>query len=157
LAQEESSSSSSVIVGELIFESKGKMVSQRVINQENSNELPKIEISYLGNGYLNDVGNVTETWTFVDIHLSRGIKHRVGHGVITSIDGKEISTATELGRGFLDEDGKMNYPGARFFTTQSSGKMAFLNQIVGITHWEADNSGNYFFECGNGNNNHKSI
>jgi hypothetical protein len=68
LAQEESSSSSSVIVGELIFESKCKMVSQRVINQENSNELPKIEISSLGNGYLNDVGNVTETWTFVDIH-----------------------------------------------------------------------------------------
>jgi hypothetical protein len=145
LAQAETFSYNAV-VGELIFESEGEIVNQRVIDHEYRNELPKIESSYSGNGYLNGVGNVTEIWTLVDTQMSSGITQGLGHGVITSTDGKGISTVTELGRGFLGEGGEMNYPGARFFTTQSSGKMAFLNQIVGLTHWEVDNSGNYFFK-----------
>ena len=68
---------------------------------------------------------MTYIWTFVDIHKPSGITQGVDHRVITSIDGNEISTATELGRGFLGDDGEMNYPGDGFLLTNQVQRSLF--------------------------------
>ena len=44
------------------------------------------------------IGNVTETWTFVNTHLSNNIIQGIGKGVIMTDDGNAVATSTELGR-----------------------------------------------------------
>ena len=130
------------MLGELIYESTGKIVSQKVVDTRDINSLSaKVELSYSGSGYMQGIGNVTETWTFVNTHLSNNIIQGIGKGVIITDDGNAVATATELGRGFQMSPETMVYPGARVFSTDSNGKLAFLNE--GITKWEVDSLGNY--------------
>ena len=132
------------MLGELIYESTGKIVSQKVVDTGDINSLSaKVELSYSGSGYMQGIGNVTETWTFVNTHLSNNIIQGIGKGVIMTDDGNAVATATELGRGFHMSPETIVYPGARVFSTDSNGKLAFLNELVGVTQWEVDNLGNY--------------
>ena len=132
------------MLGELIYESTGKIVSQKVVDTGDINSLSaKVELSYSGSGYMQGIGNVTETWTFVNTHLSNNIIQGIGKGVIMTDDGNAVATATELGRGFHMSPETIVYPGARVISTDSNGKLAFLNELVGVTEWEVDNLGNY--------------
>ena len=132
------------MLGELIYESTGKIVSRRVVDIGDINSLSaKVELSYSGSGYMLGIGNVTETWTFVNTHLSNNIIQGIGKGVIITDDGNAVATATELGRGFHMSPETIVYPGARVFSTDSNGKLAFLNELVGVTQWEVDSLGNY--------------
>lgn len=122
------------ILGELIYETKGKIMGQRVADIGNSNNddhdgLAKVEVSYSGKGYIKGVGNVSETWTFVNTHLLNGITQGAGKGIITSDDEKGVVTATVLGRGFNLEPGKIVYPGARFF------QPILVVNLVFLTRW----------------------
>lgn len=58
------------MLGELIYESSGKIVSQKVVDTGDIYyPSAKVELSYSGSGYMQGIGNVTETWTFVNTHL----------------------------------------------------------------------------------------
>ena len=132
------------MLGELIYESTGKIVSRRVVDNGDINSLSaKVELSYSGSGYMLGIGNVTETWTFVNTHLSNNIIQGIGKGVIMTDDGNGVATATELGRGFHMSPETIVYPGARVFSADSNSKLAFLNELVGVTQWEVDSLGNY--------------
>ncbi len=132
------------MLGELIYESTGKIVSQKVVDiGDINNPSAKVELSYSGSGYMQGIGNVTETWTFVNTHLSNNITQGIGKGVIMTDDGNGVATATELGRGFHMSPESIVYPAARVFSTDSNGKLAFLNELVGVTQWEVDSLGNY--------------
>jgi hypothetical protein len=132
------------MLGELIYESTGKIVSQKVVDTGDINgALAKVELSYSGSGYMQGIGNVTETWTFVNTNLPNNITQGIGKGVIMTDDGNGVATATELGRGFHVSPETIVYPGARVFSTDSNGKLAFLNELVGVTQWEVDSLGNY--------------
>lgn len=94
--------------GELVYKGKGKIVSQEVIvldslqqTGEDNNEIgiPKIKISYSGTGNILGVGNITETWTFVNTHRPDGIIQGRDNGAIITEDRNEVATAIELGRG----------------------------------------------------------
>ena len=52
------------MLGELIYESSGKIVSQKVVDT-GDDPSAKVELSYSGSGYMQAIGNVTETWTLV--------------------------------------------------------------------------------------------
>jgi hypothetical protein len=132
------------MLGELIYESSGKIVSQKVVDTGDIYYLSaKVELSYSGSGYMQGIGNVTETWTFVNTHLKNNITQGIGKGVIMTDDGNGVATATELGRGFHMSPESIVYPGARVFSADSNGKLAFLNELVGVTQWEVDSLGNY--------------
>ena len=104
------------MLGELIYESTGKIVSRRVVDTGDINSLSaKVELSYSGSGYMLGIGNVTETWTFVNTHLSNNIIQGIGKGVIITDDGNAVATATELGRGFHMSPETIVYPGDGFF------------------------------------------
>ena len=130
------------MLGELIYESSGKIVSQKVVDT-GDDPSAKVELSYSGSGYMQGIGNVTETWTFVNTHLKNNITQGNGKGVIMTDDGNGVATATELGRGFHMSPESIVYPGARVFSTDSNSKLAFLNELVGVTQWEVDSLGNY--------------
>ena len=132
------------MLGELIYESSGKIVSQKVVDTGDIyNPSAKVELSYSGSGYMQGIGNVTETWTFVNTHLRNNITQGIGKGVFMTDDGSRVATATELGRGFHMSPETIVYPGARVFSADSNGKLAFLNELVGVTQWEVDSLGNY--------------
>jgi hypothetical protein len=132
------------MLGELIYESSGKIVNQKVVDTGDIyNPSAKVELSYSGSGYMQGIGNVTETWTFVNTHLINNITQGIGKGVILTDDGNGIATATELGRGFHMSPETIVYPGARVFSADSNGKLAFLNELVGVTQWEVECLGNY--------------
>ena len=99
------------MLGELIFESTGKIVSQRVISVENG--IPKVEFTATGSGTTRGNIDVTETWTYWTIQRPDGTSTGKGHGVMMTPDG-EVATATGRGEGKRTETGKIRYPGVIF-------------------------------------------
>jgi hypothetical protein len=129
------------MLGELIYESKGKITGQLILSVENG--IPKVEVSISGNGIFNGNLDVTETWTYWTIQRPDGTSYGEGKGVIMTKDGSEVATATGHGEGKMTDAGKMKYPGAIFFETSSKNKLAFLNHLIGVNEYEVDASGNY--------------
>lgn len=129
------------MLGELIFESKGKITGQRVLSVENG--IPKLEISISGTGKFNGNIEVTENWTYWTIQRLDGTTFGEGHGIIMAKDGSEVATATGHGEGKMTDSGKMRYPGAILFETSSKNKLASFNHLIGLSEYEVDASGNY--------------
>jgi hypothetical protein len=65
-----------------------------------------------------------------------------GQGVITTKNGQEMPSWTGQGFG-TSNTGKIRFGGSIFFRTASSGgKLSFLNHLVGVFEFEADEKGN---------------
>jgi hypothetical protein len=129
------------MLGELIYESKGKITGQRVLSVENA--LPKIELSIKGKGTLNGSTEVNEIWTYWNMERSNGITYGEGQGVLTTVDGSEVATATGRGIGKLTNSGPIRWHGTIFFLTNSNDRLAFLNYLIGVNEDEVDASGSY--------------
>jgi hypothetical protein len=130
---------SSNIEGHLIYDVHGKIVAQKMINSTAQ------EVSYAGVGRFTNGVDVTEVWTFVNSHTPGGAIQGVGHGMLKTVGNKEIAIAKGYGRG-LTEVGKVVYPTAQLYGTNSTGRLAFLKDIVGFSEWQVDNSGNYSYK-----------
>jgi hypothetical protein len=64
--------------------------------------------------------------------------------VITTRDGSE-EMATETGRGIghlIDGGKKVKFRGSFFYSTSSTGKLAFLNNMIGVFEYEGNQPGN---------------
>jgi len=129
------------MLGQLLFESKGRITGQRLLSVENG--IPKFEVSISGSGIFTGSLEVTETWTYRVIQRHDGTSYGKGKGVIMTKDGREVATATGYGEGKTVEPGKMRYVGAIFYETYSENKLAFLNHLVGLSEYEVDALGNY--------------
>jgi hypothetical protein len=81
-----------LMLGELLFESKGKITSQRVLSVENG--IPKLEISIAGTGIFTGSQEVTTTWTYWVIQRPDGTSYSQGQGVLMTKDGRDVATAT---------------------------------------------------------------
>ena len=133
------------MLGELLFESKGKITGQRVLSVENG--IPKFEVSIAGTGIFTGSLEVTTTWTYWAIQRPDGTSNSEGQGVIMTKDGREMATATGRTEGKMVESGKMRYVGAIFYETHSENKLAFLNRLIGVNEYEVDALS---LGCGNG-------
>jgi hypothetical protein len=129
------------MLGDLLFESRGRITSQRVLSVENGN--PKFEISISGTGIFTGSLEVTTSWTYWAIQRPDGTSHSQGQGVVMTKDGHEVATATGRGEGRRYERGKMRYVGALFYETNSKNKLAFLNHLIGVNEYVVDAQGNY--------------
>lgn len=132
------------MLGELIFESTGKIVGQHVLSVENG--ILKLEITAAGSGTIRGGTEMTETWTYWTIQRSDGTSAGEGQGMMMTRDG-EVATATGRGEGKKNETGKIRYPGVIFFTTNAKDKLAFLNHMIGVNEYEVGESGGYTFKC----------
>ena len=129
------------MLGQLLFESKGKIIGQRVLSVENGN--PKRETSIEGTGVFTGSLEVTTIWTYWSIQRPDGTSYSQGEGVIATKDGREVATATGHAEGKMVDLEKMRYVGAIIYETHSENKLAFLNHLVGVHEFEVDSSGNY--------------
>jgi hypothetical protein len=132
------------MLGELIFGSTGKIVSQRVVSVENG--IPKLEFTATGSGTIRGNLQVAETWTYWTMQRPDGTSGGKGQGIIMTKDG-DVVTATGRGEGKRTESGKIRYPGVIFFKTDTKDKLAFLNHMIGVNEYEVDELGGYTFKC----------
>jgi len=115
-----------------------KTTGQRVLDVNNPNG-PTLETSFsdFGAGMIKGIGNATTIGTIVNSFRPGGALYSHGQGVTTTNDG-EMATWTEQGIGHFTKQGKVVFHGIRIFSTPSTGKLAFLNSLVGVLYTEAD-------------------
>jgi hypothetical protein len=116
-----------------------KPIDQRVISTANG-ITPQIETTYIKNGTIKGVGNVTDlhTWTNtapVPPATSRfpGMNHDVGQGVLTTADGQDMATWIGYGIGRSNINGTITYHDIILFNTNSTGRLAFLKNLEGLS------------------------
>ena len=124
------------MLGELITELKGKMTGRRVLDVEG----PTIESSVSTSGSVKGT-EVNESITYVARSLSAGVLHGKGQGVIMAGE-SEMATFAGEGVGRITPSG-IRWRGAGLYRTSSTGKLSFLNNIVGVFEAEVDNEGNF--------------
>ncbi len=128
-----------MVLGELIIEDRGKITGQRVL--EIGEAGPKIESSFTADGkYKGTQG--TDIGTYYSIPRLGGAMYGEGQGVITTKDAQEMATWTGQGIGRFTGPGRISFRGSLFFITSSTGKLSFLNNLVGVFEYEVDELGN---------------
>jgi hypothetical protein len=124
------------MLGELIYESKGKIMGQRVLDTEG----PKIETSFSASGTYK--GNeVVEIATYWNIAKSPGLLYGEGHGILMINGGTESATWQGAGTGKITSAGKISFRGAIYFFTNSLERFASLNGAVGVYEFETHEDG----------------
>ena len=130
------------MLGDLIYEAKGKVTAIRVLDIECA--IPKTAITITQNGTLKGGIEATNTVTYWNIPRPGGAYYAECKGVfMTKDDPSEMATWT--GEGIAHYSGqKRRDVGSIFCRTSSTtdNKLAFLNNIVGVFEYEADEMGN---------------
>jgi hypothetical protein len=126
-----------VIAQSPFYESKvWKLIGQAVSN----NAAPQVQVSIVENGTMKGVGNVTNLETWWDTYKTPTIINALGRGILTTKDGQMATwTAQDVGRINLNT-GITTYNGIMFFNTNSTGSLAFLNNLAGLHITQTDNS-----------------
>jgi hypothetical protein len=127
-------------LGEQIQESRGKITGRRVLNVEG---IPKMETSFMMEGNYRGT-TCTDVGTYTAM-LEDGVLHGEGQGIVTTKDGQGIASWTGQGVGRFTGPGKVSFRGALYYRTPSAsegGKLSFLNTMVGVFEYEADEMGN---------------
>jgi hypothetical protein len=128
------------MLGDLIYEHKGKITSQRVLDVEGA----KMETSFSGSANYRGTDG-TEIGTYSTIYRSEGVLYGEGQGVITTKDG-EIATWTGSGIGKFTGQGKIRFHGPLLYRTISAGKLAFLNNLIGVYETQIDENQNFTYK-----------
>jgi hypothetical protein len=124
-------------LGEPFFVEEGKVTVQKEIGSN------RTQSTYTGNGTMNGNIEVTNTGNLVSVSKGNNLSFEQGQGVIATKDGSETANYTLIGvfngTAFL---------GAQAYSTNSTGGLSFLNNILGIIiiKGEQDGSGNYAAE-----------
>jgi hypothetical protein len=129
------------MLGDLIYEAEGELMNMRVISVEEGR--PKIEVTILQSGLLRGI-EVTNIVTYSSIPREQGgAIYTEGKGVIMTKNSDDNNeTATWTGQGIAHYSGQTRRDvGSIFCRTSSNGKLAFLNNMVGVFEYEADESG----------------
>ena len=108
---------------------------QRVLDIEERECIPKIEVSISGSGRFRGI-EVAEVWTYYSLHRDDGSIYGEGKGVIMTKNRNELATATGRSIGKHTKSGKMRYAGTQFYRTNSPRKLAFLNNLVAVIEYE---------------------
>ena len=92
-----------------------------------------------------EVLRVQEIGTYCTIYRPEGVLYGEGQGVITSKEG-EIATWTASGIGRFTGQGKIRFHGPLFYRTLSTGKLSFLNNLVGVYETQIDENQNFSYK-----------
>lgn len=124
------------IFGEPIYKETSRQSSNSIVlNAEDG--IIKTQDSYTATGILKDVGNVTDKSNFITTYQSDSgnTSTSTGKGIITTKDG-EIATYTGQDLGITDKNGTDTYRGILIFQTDSDGKLAFLDNLIGLYEYK---------------------
>jgi hypothetical protein len=131
------------MLGDIIYEQKGKISGYRVLDTEG----PTIETTITGTGIINEieVTDIVTYWskpssTSSSLQNDEKVFYAEGQGVISTKDG-EMATWKGYGIGRYNGRNRTDR-GSVFFKTSAKGKLAFLNNKIGVFEYEADENGN---------------
>jgi hypothetical protein len=124
-------------LGNPFFVEKGRIIGQRVLNVSPV----QLEFTFVANATINGNINATNTGTTVSTVQPNGVFHTKGQGFIMTQDG-EVATYTNQVIGNLTKEGNVLSRGAGFWSTPSTGKLAFLNDMMSVFKLEVDKEGN---------------
>lgn len=132
------------MLGDIIYEQKGKIAGYRVLDTEG----PTIETTIAGTGIINgiEVTDIVTYWSKPSSSSSLSqdsekVFYAEGQGVISTKDGTEIATWKGYGIGRYNGRNRTDR-GSVFFKTSANGKLEFLNNKIGVFEYEADENGN---------------
>jgi hypothetical protein len=92
---------------------------------------------YTATGILKDVGNVTDKSTFITTYQPDGnTSTSTGKGIIMTTDG-EIATYTGQDLGMTNINGTQTFKGIMILQTDSDGKLAFLDNLIGLYEYKS--------------------
>jgi hypothetical protein len=119
-------------LGEPYFVESGKSIAQGEIGPNTT------LYTFTANGTINGNIEVTDTGETVSVSKGNDLYYEQGRGVIMTKDGSETANYT-----FIDVGNATDYQGASVYHTNSTGELAFLNNVLGIYKGEADENGNF--------------
>ncbi|MGD1836743.1 MAG: hypothetical protein ACPKPY_01630 [Nitrososphaeraceae archaeon] len=125
------------MLGDLIYEGKNKTIYSRVLNAEEN----KVEHTFTEEGKFKDI-DITLVATFWEVPVGKDVVYGEGQHIITTEDGGETAAFRGYGIGRSNGEGGVNFCGSVFYKTSSKGKLAFLNNMVGIFEADVDKEGN---------------
>ena len=125
-----------IMLGDQIAELKGKIIGQKVLDVEG----PTMETSVSIEGRFRGT-QVKQHMTYISKPVSAGIIHGKAKGVMTAGE-SEIVVSTGEGIGRTSPSG-VKWRGSAFYRTSSTGKLAFLNNLVGLFETDVDTEGNF--------------
>ena len=124
------------MLGDLIYEAKGKVTGRRVLDTEG----PTIEGSYQAQGKLKGI-DVTEMGTFSSTMRPGGALYGEDKAVVMTRDG-DIASANPKGIGRFTAQGGISYRGCALYNANATGKLSFLSNAVMVVDVEIDASDN---------------
>lgn len=113
-------------LGKLFFEEKGKITGQKSLGAN------RTEISYSSNGTMKGNIEVTSSGNFVSVSRGDNVSYSQGQAIVTTKDRTEKANYTFLAIGRDADDDKPIFTGASVYSTNSTDKLAFLNNQVGV-------------------------
>jgi 5-keto 4-deoxyuronate isomerase len=128
------------MIGDLFYEAKGKILSKRVLDLEG----PKIESSYFLEGKMREI-EVVEIGTFTSIPTSEGAYFIEGKDIVTVKGDNEMATVKTQGISKQKDSSKV-VSGSNFYRSSKTGKLSFLDNLVGIHEASVDNDGNIIYK-----------
>ena len=129
------------MLGDLFYEAKGRITSKRVLDLEG----PKIESSYFLEGKMREI-EVAEIGTFTSIPISDGFFFIEGKDIVT-VKGSDDEMATVKAQGISKlKDSSKVVSGSNFYRSSKTGKLSFLNNLVGVHEATVDNDGNISYK-----------
>ncbi len=118
------------------------MGSQDTATRVISTDPMQTEDSFIANVTIRGVGNATESATFITTHdPDNKTTTSVGQGIITTSDGNETATYTAKDLGVTNEEGEVIFRGIEIFHTNSTGRMSFMDNLVGLYVYENNPDG----------------
>lgn len=102
----------------------------------------KTQLTILNNGTLNENIEIIITGDFVRVSKGNNVTSGQGQGVLTTKDGREKANYIVIAIGNVTEDGKPTIRGSAIYETNSTGKLAFLDNMVTVFKSELDENGN---------------
>jgi hypothetical protein len=95
-------------------------------------------VTFTSNGTINGSIEVIDTVDFVSVSRGNNLFLDRGRGVVMTKDGSEMANYT-----FIDVGNGTTFLGASAWSTNSTGELSFLNNVLGIYKGEGDESGNF--------------
>ena len=117
---------------EPIFVEKGSDTTPKEIGPN------KTHYTFTSNGTMKSNIEYSKAGEYVSVSKGNNMTFDQGHGILTTKDGSETANYT-----FIEVSNGTAYQGASAYSTNSTGRLSVLNNMVVIYKIEADESGDY--------------
>ena len=119
-------------LGEPILVEKGKITSQSQLGPN------RTQFTFSANGTLNGSIEVINTGSYVSTSIGNNSSTNEGQGVISTRDGSETASYSLIGTDNVTQDGKVMFRGSVAYTTNSTGDLSVLNNMLAFFKGEGD-------------------